>query len=63
MKDNDNLSQFWFVVSNALPPVGFFLYFKHRMQYPNKAKRALVSALIGIPAGILAGYVLNNYIL
>jgi len=60
---NDDLSRFWLAVSNAAPPVGFFLYFRHRSQYPNKAKKALVSALIGIPIAILAGYIMNTYIL
>lgn len=61
--NNDHLSRFWLAVSNAVPPIGFFLYFRHRAQHPNKAKRALISALIGIPIAILAGYVMNNYIL
>jgi hypothetical protein len=60
---NDDLSRFWLAMSNAAPPIGFFLYFRHRGQYPNKAKRALVSALIGMPIAILAGYIINTYIL
>jgi hypothetical protein len=64
MKDNkDNLSRLWFVVSNALPPVGFFLYFRHRNAYPNKAKRALISALIGVPIAIIGGYIMNTFVL
>jgi len=65
MKDapNDTLSRFWTVVSNAMPLVGFILYFKHRNQYPGKAKKALISAVIGIPLAILGGYLLNIYIL
>lgn len=64
MKDNnDKLSRFWFIVSNAVPPIGFFLYFKHSNQYPNKAKSALQSAAIGIPIALVGGYILNNYIL
>lgn len=61
--NNDVLSGFWLAVSNAAPPIGFFLYFRHRAQYPNKAKRALISALIGIPIAIVAGYIMNTYIL
>jgi hypothetical protein len=61
--NNDKLSRFWFIVSNALPPIGFFLYFKHRNQYPQKAKSALKSAAIGIPIALAGGYILNNYIL
>lgn len=30
--NNDDLSRFWFIVSNAVPPIGLFLYFKHRNQ-------------------------------
>jgi len=64
MKDNkDQLSRFWFVVSNALPPVGFFLFFRHRKTYPYKAKRALISAIIGVPIAIIGGYIMNTFIL
>jgi len=64
MKDNkDQLSRFWFVVSNALPPIGFFLYFKHRRTHPNKAKGALTSAMIGVPIAILGSYIMNTFIL
>lgn len=64
MKDNkDQLSGFWFVVSNALPPIGFFLYFRHRKAHPNKARRALTSAMIGVPIAILAGYIMNTFVL
>ncbi|SEN41455.1 hypothetical protein SAMN04488505_11098 [Chitinophaga rupis] len=64
MKDNkDTLSRFWLVTSNALPPIGFFLYFKHRNTHPNKAKRALASAMIGVPIAILGGYIMNTFIL
>ncbi|MET0464648.1 MAG: hypothetical protein ABW007_15900 [Chitinophagaceae bacterium] len=62
-QDKDKLSGFWFMASNAIPPIGFFLYFKHRNEYPNKAKRALTSALIGVPFAIVAGYIMNNYVL
>ncbi|MGV3461630.1 MAG: hypothetical protein ACO1N9_14370 [Flavobacterium sp.] len=60
---NDNLSMPWFIISNAIPPVGFFLYFRHRKQYPNKAKRALTSAAIGVPIALVAGYIMQTYIL
>jgi hypothetical protein len=64
MEDNkDNLSRFWFIVSNVLPPIGFLLYFRHRKTHPNKAKRALVSAIIGVPIAILGGYIMNNFVL
>ena len=64
MKDNkDNLSRFWFIVSNAVPPIGFLLYFRHIKAHPNKAKRALTSALIGAPIAILGGYIMNTYVL
>ena len=57
----DHLSRFWLVLSNALPPIGFFLYFKHRKAYPNKARRALTSVMIGVPIAILAGYLMNTF--
>ena len=64
MNDNkDNLSLFWFIISNALPPIGFFLYFRHRKAQPIKAKRALISAMIGVPIAILGGYIMNTFVL
>jgi hypothetical protein len=64
MKDNtDNLSRFWFVVSNAVPPIGFYLYFRHRKAHPNKARKALTSAMIGVPIAILGGYIMNTFVL
>jgi len=60
---NGNLSRFWFILSNAIPPIGFFLYFKHRNQHPDKAKKALTNAIIGVPIALIAGYIFNNYIL
>lgn len=64
MKDNkDHLSRFWFVISNAFPPLGFFLYFRHRKAHPNKAKRALISEMTGVPIAMLAGYTMNTFIL
>lgn len=61
--NKDNLSRFWFIFSNIAPPIGFFLYFKHRNQFPNKARKALTSAIIGIPIALIAGYIMNIYIL
>lgn len=64
MKDNkDHLSRFWLLVSNALPPIGFFLYFRHRKTHPNKAKSALTSAMIGVPIAVLGGYIMKTFIL
>lgn len=64
MKNNvDNLSRFWLIASNAAPPIGFFLYFRHRKGFPYKAKRALVSAIAGIPVTVLGSYIMNTYIL
>ncbi len=60
---NDSLSIFWSILSNALPPIGFFLYLRHRYQFPKKAEKALTNALIGIPIGLIGGYILQNYIL
>ncbi|MCC8409100.1 hypothetical protein LJ707_09170 [Mucilaginibacter sp. UR6-1] len=64
MKDiqNDELSRLWFMICNAVPPVGIFLYFRHRERYPNKARRALTSAMTGIPMALVMGYIINNQI-
>lgn len=59
----DELSRLWFILSNAIPPIGFFLYFNHRKQFPNKAWKALTSAAVGIPIAMVLGYLFNNYIL
>lgn len=66
MKSNnkkDELSRLWFMVSNAVPPIGFFLYFRHRRQFPNKARKALTSAAIGVPIAMVFSYLFNNYLL
>lgn len=57
----DKLPMIWFMLSNMFPPIGFFLYFKHRNIFPKKAKRALIGAFIGIPMGMVMGYLFNNY--
>ncbi|MFB0497285.1 RsiW-degrading membrane proteinase PrsW (M82 family) [Mucilaginibacter sp. OAE612] len=65
MKDmqKDELSRFWFMVSNAVPPVGVFLYFKHRKNHPKKANRALTSAMIGVPMALVMSYIINTHLL
>ncbi|WP_147273640.1 hypothetical protein [Pedobacter chinensis] len=60
--NKDELSRLWSMLSQMLPPIGFFLYYKHRKPFPNKAKKALRNALIGLPIAIILGYVFNNYI-
>lgn len=60
---NDNLSRFWLITSNAMPPVGLFLYLRHRKNSPTKAQRALLSAAMGLPPAIVAGYLIETYIL
>lgn len=58
----DKLSTFLSIVSNAIPPVGIYLYFKYRKDFPNKADKTLTNALIGIPIGLIGGYILQNYV-
>jgi len=41
----------------------FFLYFRHRKAHSNKAKRALISAVIGVPIAIPGGYIINTFFL
>jgi hypothetical protein len=56
----DELKKGWSIVSNIIPPIGFFLYFRHRKLYPKKAQSALKGAIIGIPVGIAMKYILEN---
>lgn len=62
-KSNDTLSRFWFIISNAIPPIGFFLFLRHKNKYPNKARKALTSAIIGVPIALAMGYIMNTYLL
>jgi len=65
MKNNhntDQLKKHWFILSNIIPPIGFFLYFKHRKRYPNKANSALIGAIIGVPVGIIMKYIMDTFI-
>lgn len=61
--NNEKLTALWTILSNALPPIGFFLYFKYRSQFPKKARTALINGIIGIPIAIVGGYIFQNYIL
>jgi len=36
---NDELKKPILILSSVVPPIGFFLFFKHRKKYPNKAKK------------------------
>jgi len=51
----DDLNKSLLMISSIIPPIGFFLFFKHRKKYPNKAKKAMGSAIIGIPIGFVMG--------
>ena len=56
MKPTDELSRPLKIISSIIPPIGFILYFKYKKAFPNKAKKALGSGLIGIPIGFLMGW-------
>ncbi len=59
----DDLNKPLLIVSSIIPPIGFFLFFKHRKKSPNKSKKAMGSAIIGIPIGYLMGeYVMPHLI-
>lgn len=51
------------ILSNALPPVGFYLYYRFRKAFPKKARTALINAILGIPIGLIGGYVLQTYVM
>ena len=55
MKTTDELSKPLTILSSIIPPIGFILYFKYKNEFPNKAKKALGSGLIGIPIGFVMG--------
>jgi len=63
IKNTDKLPMGLIILSNAIPPVGFYLYYRFRKVFPIKARIALINAIIGIPIGIIGGYMLQNYIL
>lgn len=62
MKNNDKLPLGLTVLSNALPPVGFYLGYRYRKAFPKKSRTAFINAIIGIPIGFIGGYVLQTYI-
>lgn len=55
MNQKDELSKPLTIISSIIPPIGFILYFFYKKAFPNKAKKALFSGLIGIPIGIIMG--------
>jgi len=55
MKTTDELSKPLTIISSVIPPIGFILYFKYKKEFPNKAKKALGSGLIGVPIGFVMG--------
>lgn len=61
--NNDKLPMGLTILSNALPPVGFYLYYRFRKAFPKKARTALINAILGIPIGLIGGYVLQTYVL
>ncbi|TRW27163.1 hypothetical protein FMM05_00510 [Flavobacterium zepuense] len=63
IQKNDKLPMGLTVLSNALPPVGFYLYYRFRKAFPKKARTALINAILGIPIGLIGGYVLQIYVL
>ena len=52
---NDDLSVPLLILSSVIPPIGFFIFFKYRNNKPSKAKKAMGSAIVGIPIGLVMG--------
>ncbi len=50
------------MLSNALPPAGFYLYCRLRKVFPIKARTDLINASIDMPIGIIGGYLLQTII-
>ncbi|WP_430402843.1 hypothetical protein [Fluviicola sp.] len=61
-KKRDKLPIGLAILSNALPPVGFYLSYKYRSEFPSKARMALINAVLGIPIGLIGGYLLRTFI-
>jgi len=55
MNQKDELSKPITIISSIIPPIGFIFYFFYIKKFPNKAKKALFSGLIGIPIGFVMG--------
>ena len=62
IQNNDKLPMRLMMLSNALPPVGFYLYYRFRKAFPKKARTALINGILGIPIGMMGGYLLQTYI-
>ncbi len=60
---NEKLSLGLMMLCNALPPIGFYLSYRYRNEYPKKSRIALINAIIGIPIGLIGGYLIQTYIL
>lgn len=50
------------MLSNALPPIGFYLSYRYRKEFPGKSRTAFWNALIGIPLGLIGGYLIQTYV-
>jgi hypothetical protein len=61
IKNNDKLPFGLIILSNALPPIGFYLSYRYRTAFPKKSRTALINAIIGIPIAIIGGYLLQTY--
>lgn len=61
-QNKDKLSMGLMIVSNALPPIGFYLYYRFREAFPQKARTALINAILGILIGMIGGYLLQTYV-
>ncbi|MFD2968762.1 hypothetical protein [Sphingobacterium bambusae] len=59
---NDKLPMGLTILSNALPPVGFYLYYRFGKAFPKKARTALINGILGIPIGTMGGYLLQTYV-
>lgn len=62
IRNSDKLSIGLTILSNALPPIGFYLSYRYRKAFPGKSRTALINAVIGIPVVLIGGYVLQTYV-
>ena len=48
------------ILAFLIPLAGIIMYFKQKEQYPNKAKRYMQLASVGIALGIMSRFLLNT---
>lgn len=62
IKHTEKLPLGLMILSNTVPPIGFYLSYRYRREFPKKARTAFINAMMGIPIGLIGGYLLQTYL-